>query len=188
MLRLPNLLTLSRILLVPVFVVAFLLHTETGRLIAFAVFCLAGVSDALDGFAARRMNAGSDFGRMLDPIADKILVATALMLLVADDAIGGYRLIAALIILAREFLVSGLREFLANAAVSVPVSRIAKFKTAIQMIAIGAMILGPIADRIVPGALNFAYGALWAAAGLTVWTGWVYFRAGLKHLRLAPGE
>ena len=188
MFRLPNLLTLSRILLVPVFVVAFLLHTETGRLIAFAVFCLAGVSDALDGFAARRMNAGSDFGRMLDPIADKILVATALMLLVADDAIGGYRLIAALIILAREFLVSGLREFLANAAVSLPVSRIAKFKTTIQMVAIGAMILGPLADRIVPGALNIAYGALWAAAGLTVWTGWVYFRAGLKHLRLAPGE
>jgi cardiolipin synthase (CMP-forming) len=188
MFRLPNLLTMSRILLVPVFVVAFLLHTETGRLIAFAVFCLAGVSDALDGFAARRMNAGSDFGRMLDPIADKILVATALMLLVADDAIGGYRLIAALIILAREFLVSGLREFLANAAVSLPVSRIAKFKTTIQMIAIGAMILGPVADRIVPGSLNIAYGALWAAAGLTVWTGWVYFRAGLKHLRLAPGE
>jgi CDP-diacylglycerol--glycerol-3-phosphate 3-phosphatidyltransferase len=188
MFRLPNLLTMSRILLVPVFVVAFLLHTETGRLIAFVVFCLAGVSDALDGFAARRMNAGSDFGRMLDPIADKILVATALMLLVADDAIGGYRLIAALIILAREFLVSGLREFLANAAVSLPVSRIAKFKTTIQMIAIGAMILGPVADRIVPGSLNIAYGALWAAAGLTVWTGWVYFRAGLKHLRLAPGE
>jgi CDP-diacylglycerol--glycerol-3-phosphate 3-phosphatidyltransferase len=188
MFRLPNLLTMSRILLVPVFVVAFLLHTDTGRLIAFAVFCLAGASDALDGFAARRMNAGSDFGRMLDPIADKILVATALMLLVADDAIGGYRLIAALIILAREFLVSGLREFLANAAVSVPVSRIAKFKTAIQMVAIGAMILGPIADRIVPGSLNIAYGALWAAAGLTVWTGWVYFRAGLKHLRLVPGE
>ena len=86
MFRLPNLLTMSRILLVPVFVVAFLLHTETARLIAFAVFCLAGASDALDGFAARQMNAGSDFGRMLDPIADKILVATALMLLVADDA------------------------------------------------------------------------------------------------------
>lgn len=188
MFRLPNLLTLSRILLVPVFVVAFLLHTETGRLIAFAVFCLAGVSDALDGLAARRLNQGSDFGRMLDPIADKILVATALMMLVADDAIGGYRLIAALIILAREFLVSGLREFLANAAVSLPVSRIAKFKTTIQMIAIGAMILGPIADRIVHGALDMAYGLLWAAAALTVWTGWVYFRAGLKYLRLAPGE
>jgi len=187
MFRLPNLLTMSRILLVPVFVLAYAFHTETGRLIAFAVFCVAGASDALDGLAARKLQQSSDFGRMLDPIADKILVATALMMLVADDAFGGYRLIAALIILAREFLVSGLREFLAGAAVSLPVSRIAKFKTAIQMVAIGAMILGPIADRVVPGALRVAYGALWIAAGLTVWTGWVYFRAGLRHLRLAGG-
>jgi cardiolipin synthase len=187
MFRLANLLTLSRILLVPVFVVAYAQHSEAGRLIAFVVFCIAGASDALDGFAARKLQQSSDFGRMLDPIADKILVATALMLLVADDELGGYRLIAALIILAREFLVSGLREFLANAAVSLPVSRIAKFKTAIQMVAIGAMILGPIADRIVHGALNAAYVALWTAAGLTVWTGWVYFRAGLRHLRLADG-
>ncbi len=187
MFRLANLLTLSRILLVPVFVVAYAQHSEAGRLIAFVVFCIAGASDALDGFAARKLQQSSDFGRMLDPIADKILVATALMLLVADDELGGYRLFAALIILAREFLVSGLREFLANAAVSLPVSRIAKFKTTIQMVAIGAMILGPIADRIFHGALNVAYAALWIAAGLTVWTGWVYFRAGLRHLRLADG-
>ena len=183
MFRLPNLLTMSRIALVPVFALAFGMHSSSGRLIAFAVFCLAGLSDALDGLAARRLKASSDFGRMLDPIADKILVATALMMLVADDALGGYRLIAALIILAREFLVSGLREFLAGARVSLPVSRIAKAKTTIQMIAIGAMILGPIANRIVPGALNAAYAALWLAAGLTVYTGWAYFRAGLAHLR-----
>src|SRR5580698_5383672 len=188
MLRLPNTLTVLRILLVPVFAVAFAMPGSTARLVAFAIFCIAGISDALDGLVARKLRASSDFGRMLDPIADKILVATALMLLVADDALGGYRLIAALIILAREFLVSGLREFLANAAVSLPVSRIAKLKTTIQMIAIGAMILGPIADRIVPGALDIAYGLLWAAAALTVWTGWVYFRAGLKHLRLVAGE
>lgn len=188
MFRLPNLLTLSRILLVPVFVLAYSLHTETGRLVAFAVFCLAGVSDALDGLAARRLKASSEFGRMLDPIADKILVATALMLLVADHLLGGYwTLIAALVILAREFLVSGLREFLAGAAVSLPVSRIAKFKTTIQMIAIGAMILGPVADRIVPGALDVAYAALWTAAALTVYTGWAYFRAGLTHLKPAAG-
>ncbi|MGO9446165.1 MAG: CDP-diacylglycerol--glycerol-3-phosphate 3-phosphatidyltransferase [Thiobacillaceae bacterium] len=187
MFRLPNLLTILRIALVPVFVLAFMLHTDTGRLVAFAVFCLAGISDVLDGLAARKLKASSDFGRMLDPIADKILVATALMMLVADDALGGYRLIAALIILAREFLVSGLREFLAAAAVSMPVSSIAKLKTTIQMIAIGAMILGPIADRVVPGALHVAYVALWIAAGLTVWTGWIYFRAGLRHLRPAAG-
>lgn len=187
MFQLPNMLTISRILLVPVFALAFALHTDTGRLVAFAVFCLAGISDALDGLAARKLRASSDFGRMLDPIADKILVATALMLLVADDALGGYRLIAALIILAREFLVSGLREFLASAAVSVPVSSIAKMKTTIQMVAIGAMILGPIAERIVPGALAVSYTALWIAAGLTVYTGYAYFRAGLAHLRPAAG-
>src|SRR3974390_594435 len=187
MFRLPNLLTMSRILLVPVFVMAYAMHSDTGRLIAFAVFCIAGASDALDGLAARKLQQYSDFGRMLDPIADKILVATALMLLVADDQLGGYRVIAALVILAREFLVSGLREFLANAAVSLPVSRIAKFKTTIQMVAIGAMILGPMADRIVPGALNVAYAMLWIAAGLTVWTGWVYFRAGLRDLKVARG-
>ncbi|HWU26200.1 MAG TPA: CDP-diacylglycerol--glycerol-3-phosphate 3-phosphatidyltransferase [Rhizomicrobium sp.] len=184
MLRLANLLTLSRILLVPVFVVAYEQHSVAGRLVAFVVFCAAGASDALDGLAARKLQQMSEFGRMLDPIADKILVATALMLLVADDQLGGYRVIAALVILAREFLVSGLREFLANAAVSLPVSRIAKFKTTIQMVAIGAMILGPMANRIVPGALDVAYAMLWIAAGLTVWTGWVYFRAGLRHVKV----
>lgn len=187
MFRLPNLLTMSRLLLVPVFALAYAFHTETGRLVAFVVFCMAGISDALDGLAARKLKASSDFGRMLDPIADKVLVATALMMLVADDALGGYRLIAALVILAREFLVSGLREFLASASVSMPVSRIAKFKTTIQMIAIGAMILGPLADRVVPGALGVAYGALWIAAGMTVYTGWAYLRAGLAHLRPAAG-
>jgi cardiolipin synthase (CMP-forming) len=188
MFRLPNILTVCRILLVPVFAITFALPGETARIVAFVVFCIAGASDALDGLAARRLQQYSDFGRMLDPIADKILVATALMMLVADDALGGYRLIAALIILAREFLVSGLREFLANAAVSLPVSRIAKAKTTIQMIAIGAMILGPIADRVVPGALDVAYAMLWTAAALTVWTGWVYFRAGLRHLKFVAGE
>src|SRR5271154_5533429 len=151
MFRLPNLLTIFRILLVPVFVLAYQQHTEAGRLIAFLVFCIAGVSDALDGLAARKLNAGSDFGRMLDPIADKILVAVALMMLVAEGSIHQFnltmslasllRLVPALIILAREILVSGLREFLAGAKVSIPVTVFAKFKTTIQMIAIGAMIL-----------------------------------------------
>lgn len=187
MFRLPNVLTITRILLVPVFALAFAFHTDTGRLVAFAIFCVAGISDALDGLAARKLRASSDFGRMLDPIADKILVATALMMLVAENALGGYILIAALVILAREFLVSGLREFLAGARVSLPVSSIAKMKTTIQMVAIGAMILGPIANRIIPGALDVAYGALWIAAGLTVYTGYAYFRAGLAHLRPAGG-
>jgi cardiolipin synthase len=190
-----------RIVLVPVFALAFVLPGETARLIAFVVFCIAGLSDALDGLAARKLNAGSDFGRMLDPIADKILVAVALMMLVAEGSISEFnlttglagllRLVPALIILTREILVSGLREFLAGAKVSIPVTVFAKFKTALQMIAIGAMILTPLADRFFSGVTAvsysaFAYGMLWVAAALTVYTGYVYFRAGLKHLQRAP--
>jgi cardiolipin synthase (CMP-forming) len=192
MFRLPNILTILRILLVPVFAFAFALPGETARLVAFAVFCIAGASDALDGFAARKLQASSDFGRMLDPIADKILVAVALMMLVAEGSVRQFnltpgllsalKLVPALVILAREILVSGLREFLAGARVSVPVSRIAKMKTAIQMLAIGAMILGPIANKVIPGAILGAYVAMWIAAGLTVYTGTSYFRAGLRHL------
>jgi len=134
---------------------------------------------------------------MLDPIADKILVAVALMMLVAEGSIrpfnltmnltGLLRLVPALIILAREILVSGLREFLAGVKVSVPVTVFAKFKTALQMVAIGAMILTPLSDKFLPDAAAlsysaFAYGLLWVAAALTVYTGWIYFRAGLRHL------
>ena len=183
MFRLPNILTVLRIALVPVFAIAFVLPGDTARLIAFGVFCIAGLSDALDGLAARKFNAGSDFGRMLDPIADKILVGVALMMLVAEGSFDGWKLVPALVILSREFLVSGLREFLAGADVSVPVSFFAKIKTTIQMIAIGAMILGPMADKVVPGALTFSYVALWVAAALTVGTGYVYLRAGLAHAR-----
>jgi cardiolipin synthase (CMP-forming) len=201
MLNLPNAITVSRILLVPVFALMFALPGTAARLIAFAIFCVAGASDALDGLAARKLNAGSDFGRMLDPIADKILVAVALMMLVGEGNIQQFnldltpgvglrsllKLVPALVILAREILVSGLREFLAGAAVSVPVTRIAKTKTTIQMIAIGAMILDPLAWRWLDGnaALAYssiAYGGLWLAAALTVGTGYAYFRAGLAHL------
>jgi cardiolipin synthase len=184
MLRLPNALTVLRILLVPVFALALImLPGETGRLSAFVIFCLAGVSDVLDGLAARKLRASSEFGRMLDPIADKILVSIALMMLVARHVLTGFELIPALVILAREILVSGLREFLATAAVSVPVTRVAKFKTVLQMISIGAMILGPSAEKIWPSSINLAYALLWVAAGLTVYTGLAYFRAGLAHIR-----
>jgi cardiolipin synthase len=197
MLTLPNLITVGRILLVPVFVIAFALPGEPARFVAFVVFCIAGASDALDGLAARRFNAGSNFGRMLDPIADKILVAIALMMLVAEGSIDQFilttglksvlRLVPALIILSREILVSGLREFLAGANVSVPVTRLAKFKTAIQMVAIGAMILEPLADRYLPLPLGVtysiaAYAGLWIAAILTFYTGYLYWRGGLRHL------
>lgn len=191
MTALPNILTVFRIALVPVFaLVLWGDPTDANRIAAFAIFCLAGISDGLDGYLARRLNAGSDFGRMLDPIADKILVGVALMILVAEGHFDGWKLLPALVILSREFLVSGLREFLAGAQVSVPVTFFAKIKTTIQMIAIGAMILGPVADRLVPWGTLIAYIALWIAATLTVATGYVYLRAGLAHTRrkAAPAE
>jgi cardiolipin synthase len=200
MFALPNALTILRILLVPVFVVAYVLPGEVARLVAFLVFALAGVSDWLDGFAARKLKAGSDFGRMLDPIADKVLVGVALMMLVAEGTfthikangmLSLLRLVPALIILSREILVSGMREFLAGTKVSVPVTNVAKFKTAVQMIAIGAMILTPLADVLVPGipSLTYAFIAyllLWVAAALTVYTGVIYFKNGIAHLRPGP--
>jgi len=204
MFALPNALTIMRILLVPVFVVAFVIPGDAARLVAFLVFALAGVSDWLDGFAARKLKAGSDFGRMLDPIADKVLVAVALMMLVAEgtfrkvvDPVTGtsvyslLRLVPALIILAREILVSGLREFLAGTRVSVPVTTVAKFKTAVQMIAIGAMILTPLVGEYAPELPGKTYSAiayvlLWLAAALTVYTGVIYFRSGMAYLRPGP--
>lgn len=181
---LPNILTVFRIALVPVF--ALILWgdpSDTDRIAAFGIFCLAGISDWFDGFLARKLDAGSEFGRMLDPIADKILVGVALMILVAEGHFDGWKMLPALVILSREFLVSGLREFLAGAQVSVPVTFFAKIKTTIQMIAIAAMILGPVADRLAPGGVMIAYVALWIAAALTVATGYVYLRAGLAHTR-----
>ena len=200
MFALPNALTILRIVLVPVFAIAFVMSGEVARLVAFGVFVIAGVSDWLDGFAARKLKAGSDFGRMLDPIADKVLVAVALMMLVAEGTftqikpngmLSLLKLVPALIILAREILVSGLREFLAGTRVSVPVTNVAKFKTAVQMIAIGAMILTPLADRMVPGMpsltyTTIAYLLLWLAAALTVYTGVIYFRNGMAYLRPGP--
>lgn len=194
MFQVPNMLTILRILLVPVFAVAFVLPGRGWQITAFVVFVIAGVSDFFDGFAARKLNQPSDFGRMLDPIADKILVGVALMMLVWKGSVEEFtmdeptlrnllRLVPALIILSREILVSGLREFLAGVSVSVPVTFLAKIKTTIQLVAIGAMILGPIADEFVPGSEALAYTALWVAAALTVFTGYEYLRAGLAYTR-----
>jgi len=203
MFALPNALTIMRIVLVPIFAVAFVLPGDPARMIAFVIFALAGISDWLDGFAARKLKAGSDFGRMLDPIADKVLVGVALMMLVADGDIPQFnltyglhsllRLVPALIILSREILVSGLREFLAGTRVSVPVTAIAKFKTAVQMIAIGAMILTRPAGDLTPSQVAVTYAAiayilLWIAAALTLYTGVIYFKNGMAHIRPGPSE
>ncbi|WP_203310286.1 MULTISPECIES: CDP-diacylglycerol--glycerol-3-phosphate 3-phosphatidyltransferase [Sphingomonas] len=187
MLTLPNLLTLSRIVAVPL-LVAFLWwpRWEAGFGIAFALYCLMGITDYFDGYLARAQGAVSKLGIFLDPIADKIMVAAVILMLVGtrhDDAalITGVHLIAALVILLREIAVSGLREFLAGLQVSLPVSKLAKWKTTLQLVAFGALILA----GALPGApwIKIAgLGSLWGAAALTLVTGWDYLRVGLKHM------
>jgi cardiolipin synthase len=180
--HLPNFLTLARIALVPIFVAAFWLPLPAGRWIALAIFIVAAVTDYADGFIARARNAESRMGQMLDPIADKLLVASALMMLVYMDDIRGFVLVPALIILFREIMVSGMREFLASIAVHVPVSSIAKFKTAIQVAALSLLISAPAVESAF-GALHLlGIIALWLAALLTLYTGFVYVQANLAHM------
>jgi cardiolipin synthase len=183
MTSLPNALTVGRIVLVPVFVAAFFLPGDFGRWVVFTLFCLAGVTDAVDGMIARKLNAESAFGRMLDPIADKLIVSAALLMLASDHTLEGIELVPALVILCREILVSGLREFLARADVSLPVTRIAKLKTVVQMVAIAALIACSATEHMLPGVTMLALAGLWAAAALTFYTGYAYFRAGLMHAR-----
>jgi cardiolipin synthase len=178
---LPNLLTMSRIAVIPLLVAACYLPHPWGEWTSWALFALACVTDYLDGHFARRYKQMSAFGRFLDPIADKLLVAITLMMLVAFDRLSTSALIPALIILAREILVSGLREFLAGLRVSVPVSRLAKWKTGIQMVAIGVLLIGNAGPGFLP--MSFiGEGLLWIAALLTLITGYDYLRHGLKHM------
>jgi len=183
---LPNSLTISRIALVPLFVAAFFLPEEPGRWIVFLLFCLAGLTDAVDGLIARKLKAESSLGRMLDPIADKLVVSAALLMLTADRTLQGIHLVPALVILCREILVSGLREFLAGAHVSLPVTRVAKMKTVVQMVAIAALIATTASERMLPGVTGVALFGLWFAAALTMYTGYAYLRAGLVHARRLP--
>jgi cardiolipin synthase (CMP-forming) len=187
--NLPNMLTYGRILAVPVVVLCFFLEgrlqsSEFARWLALFVFAAASVTDYLDGYLARAWQQTSNIGRMLDPIADKLLVATCLLLLAADTdrTIAGWSLWAAIIILCREILVSGLREYLAELKVSVPVTQLAKWKTTMQMVAIGFLLLGPAGDKIVPYWTDIGIVLLWASALVTLYTGYDYFRAGLKHI------
>lgn len=183
---LPNLLTLSRILAVPI-LVALLWPAEQGRqwhlgyLLAFALYCLMGVTDYFDGYLARAQGTVSKLGVFLDPIADKIMVGAVILILCATRDIAGVHVIAALIILLREIIVSGLREFLAGLQVSVPVSRLAKWKTALQMVALGAMILSGGVPQF-PFVLWTGLVTLWSAALLTLVTGWDYLRVGIRHM------
>ena len=183
--KIPNILTIGRIILVPFFVLAFYLPGFYGDLTAFALFVVASFTDFLDGMLARMLGEESKLGELLDPIADKIIVATALILLVMDGTIRHYEVIAAIIILTREILISGLREFLAKGQVKLPVSNLAKLKTFLQMIAIALLLTGETGNKI----LNFQdYNAqtigiilLWLSAFLTLYTGYEYLRKGIDH-------
>ena len=179
----PNLLTYGRVAAVPV-VVGCLFWSEIAlmRWVALGIFIAAGISDFLDGYLARMLSQQSALGQMLDPIADKLLVAAVLMMLVADHTISSYSLGAAIVILCREILVSGLREFLAELKVSVPVTRIAKWKTTLQLIALGFLIAGPAGDAVLPRTTQIGLILFWCSALLTLYTGWDYLRAGIKHV------
>ena len=196
MLTLPNILTLSRILTVPL--LAFLLWWPTwefGYGLAFALYCLMGITDYFDGYLARSSGTVSKLGVFLDPIADKIMVAAVILVLTAQGIlrgpyVGDMHVIAGLVILVREIAVSGLREFLGGLQVSIPVSRLAKWKTTFQLVSLGALILGAampwwnldIGLQVINVPHTVGLTTLWAAAGLTLVTGWDYLRVGLKHM------
>ena len=186
-LSLPNILTYARIAAIPVVVGCIYAQAIMDgplwlRWVAVAVFIAAGITDFLDGYYARIWQQYSAFGRMLDPIADKLLVASCLLMLAADGIIHGWTLWAAIVILCREILVSGLREYLAELRVSVPVTKLAKWKTTVQLVAIGFLLAGDAGDAIVPVVTPIGLSLLWLSALLTLYTGWDYFRAGLRHL------
>ena len=180
---LANCLTYGRLVAVPVVVALLFWPDEAGaRFGALGVYILAAITDYLDGYVARTYDQSSALGRMLDPIADKLLVAACLLMLSADTTIHGWTLWAAIVILCREILVSGLREYLAELKVGVPVSKVAKWKTTLQLIAIGFLVAGPAGETILPGTIQTGTYLLWIAAALTLYTGWDYMRAGIKHV------
>jgi cardiolipin synthase len=146
------------------------------------IFVGAAISDFLDGYFARAWAQQSSLGRMLDPIADKLLVSSSLLMLAAEETIHGWALLAAVVILCREILVSGLREYLAELRVSVPVTRLAKWKTTLQLVAVGFLIAGEAGDAVVPVVTKVGIALLWLSALLTLYTGWDYLQAGLHHL------
>lgn len=185
--NLPNMLTYGRILAVPLIVLCFFLEgklksSDFARWSALLIFFAASVTDFFDGYLARAWQQTSTIGRMLDPIADKLLVSSCLLLLAADGTIAGWTLWAAIVILCREILVSGLREYLAELKVSVPVTQLAKWKTTLQMIALGFLLAGPAGDKVFPFVTELGLALLWMSAIVTLYTGWDYFRAGLKHV------
>ncbi len=183
--KIPNYLTIGRIIIVPVFVVSFYLPGFYGDVIPFALFVVASFTDFLDGLLARMFKEESKLGELLDPIADKILVASALVLLVMTNTIKNYEVIAAIIILTREILISGLREFLAIGRIKIPVSNLAKYKTFLQMFSISILLTGETGNKIINfqdyNAQTIGIILLWLSAFLTLYTGYEYLRKGIDH-------
>ncbi len=190
--NIPNLLTYGRIVIIPL-VAALLMwpgdkNDDTARWVALVLYIIAAITDFFDGYLARKWHLTSSLGRMLDPIADKVLVAVILLVLSADGILFGGHIWAAIIILSREVLVSGLREYLGQLRVSVPVTRIAKWKTTCQLVAIGFLVAGPAGDKVLGHYAEYQIVSwigivgLWIAAGLTLYTGYDYFRAGIRHV------
>ena len=184
-LQIPNILTIGRIIIVPIFVLTFFIPGFFGDLIPFFLFVIASFTDYLDGLLARLFKEESKLGELLDPIADKILVAAALILLVMNGVIKNYEVVAAIIILTREILISGLREFLAKGQIKLPVSNLAKLKTVLQMVAISLLLTGETGNKIINfqdyNAQTIGIILLWLSAFLTLFTGYDYMRKGIDH-------
>ncbi len=178
---LPNILTLSRILVVPALVAAFYLERPLSNWVTAALFTAAGLTDYLDGYLARSWDQVTRLGRFLDPVADKVMVAAAIFMMTAFGPIAGWLVLPALVILCREILVSGLREFLAGINVGMPVSRLAKWKTVLQMVALGMLLWGEAGAPYIP-TIQIGTWSLWVAAILTLITGYDYLRVGLRHI------
>ena len=183
--KIPNYLTIGRIIIVPIFVISFYLPGFYGDVIPFSLFIVASFTDFLDGLLARMFKEESKLGELLDPIADKIIVAAALILLVMNGTIKNYEVIAAIIILTREILISGLREFLAIGRIKLPVSILAKYKTFLQMFSISILLTGETGNKIINfqdyNAQTIGIILLWLSAFLTLYTGYEYLRKGIDH-------
>ena len=183
--KIPNILTIGRIIIVPIFVATFFLPGFFGELIPFFLFVLASFTDYLDGLLARIFKEESKLGELLDPIADKILVSTALVLLTMNGTIKNFEVIAAIIIITREIIISGLREFLAKISISMPVTGLAKMKTFIQMFSISILLTGDFGNKIINfqdyNAQTIGIVLLWLSAGLTLYTGYDYLAKGIDH-------
>ncbi len=181
--NLPNLLTLSRIGVIPLLIATFYIESDLGNWLGLGVLVYAGITDFIDGLVARLMSQQSELGRFLDPIADKLLVGSLLVMLLAFDRIEGLAVLPALVILCREILVSGLREFLAGVKTKMPVSRLSQWKTTLQMIALGFLLVGPAGPYFGPlSTAEIGVIGLWLAALITIITGYDYLRAGLRRV------